>query len=229
MFRRVYPMPAPRIWISLLSILLGLLVQPAAVSAAAEDFVPRPGLRIVATGILGSDGTRFETTLVSAVLEGESWVTEAETELIYTEGRSAPQPVPEKRTVWRYVGRDAGVEKEPRISTRGYAPFLWLAGTTTVGTQWKASWGNRREIMQNDVTVDTPAGRFEGCLMVEYDVYAGGTGIERHYIAPGVGLVKVLSFKTPSAARGQVWYEVQSIGTIPVEEAQRIILQMPGM
>ena len=80
--------------------------------------------------------------------------------------------------------------------------------------------------METGLTVETPAGRFTGCIMVEYDVYAGGTGIERHYIAPGVGLIKIVSLKGPQATRGTTWYEVQRIEKISLAEAARIVSQM---
>lgn len=192
------------------------------------SFIPKPGLRIFVTGILGSDGTRFETTLVTAKMDDEQFVTEAEVELAYAEYRQPAQAVPQNRAVWRYIGEEDGIAKAPLFTNRGQKKYFWLPANMEVGTQWKAPWGNRREIMENNVTVETPAGHFDGCLLVEYDVYAGGTGIERHYIAPGVGLVKIVSFKGPKATKGYTWYEVQRIEIIPQDEAGRIVSQMLG-
>ena len=200
---------------------------PAVTDAA--NFTPKPGLRIFVTGILGSDGTRFETTLVTAKLDDEQFVTEAEVELAYAEYRQPMQAVPRNRAVWRYVGEEEDIARVPLVTPRGQKKYFWLPTNVKVGTQWKAPWGNRREIMENNVTVETPAGRFDGCILVEYDVYAGGTGIERHYIAPGVGLVKIVSLKGPLATKGYTWYEVQRVETIPQEEAGRIVSQMLGL
>ena len=176
---------------------LVLLLSPqlalAASGAEIEGFTPNPGLRIFAVGILGSDGTRFEKTLVTAKLDDEEYVTAAEVELSYSEyGRQPMRPVPKDRAVWRYAGEGDGIVQIPLVTNRGQKKFFWLPMNVEAGAQWKAPWGRRREIMETGLTVETPAGRFTGCIMVEYDVYAGGTGIERHYIAPGVGLIKIV-------------------------------------
>ena len=210
---------------------LVLLMSPqlalAASGAETEGFTPNPGLRIFATGILGSDGTRFEKTLVTAKLDDEEYITAAEVELSYSEyGRQPMRPVPKDRAVWRYAGEDDGIVQIPLVTNRGQKKFFWLPMNVEAGVQWKAPWGRRREIMETGLTVETPAGRFTGCIMVEYDVYAGGTGIERHYIAPGVGLIKIVSLKGPQAARGTTWFEVQRIEKISLNEAARIVSQM---
>jgi hypothetical protein len=57
----------------------------------------------------------------------------------------------------------------------------------------------------------------------QYDVFAGGTGIERHYLAPGVGVVKRVSLKGPKATTGTTWYEVQKIERIDLAQAKQIV------
>ncbi len=148
----------------------------------AETFLPKPGLRIFVTGILGSDGTCFNSTLVTAGLGGEARVAVAEETLTYFEHKQVAMDAAKYRTVWQYVATAEGIEP-PLVNTSGYKASFWLPKESQVGATWKAAWGNRREVMERDVAIETPTGLFEGCIMVEYDVYAGGTGIERHYLA----------------------------------------------
>ncbi len=209
-------------------LLLAAFIFPVSTVEAlqAETFLPNPGLRITVTGILGSDGTRFDSSLVTARLGGEALVTYAEEALTYYEHNKSPIDAAKDRTVWRYAATVEGIEKVPLVSNRKQKSFLWLPQNPEVGASWKASWGNRREVMETGLTVETAAGVFEGCIMVEYDVYAGGTGIERHYLAPGVGLVKIVSLKGPKATKGATWYEVTRIQQIDPAQAKQIIATM---
>lgn len=60
-----------------------------------------------------------------------------------------------------------------------------------VGTEWILS-PRRYWIEALDGTLETPAGKFAGCLRVAYLIAEGDGGSgERHY-APGVGLVKIV-------------------------------------
>ena len=209
-----------------LCFLLLLAVCSIPVSAAAlqaETFLPQPGLRITVTGILGSDGTRFNSSLVTAKLNGDALVSYAEEALTYYEHKKPPIDASKNRTVWRYAATEKGIDKVPLVSNRKHERFLWLPQNPDVGASWKASWGNRREVMETGLTVETAAGVFDGCIMVEYDVYAGGTGIERHYLAPGVGLVKIVSLKGPQATKGTTWYEVTRVERIDPAQARQII------
>lgn len=207
----------------LLLLLAACSIPVSAAALQAETFLPQPGLRITVTGILGSDGTRFASSLVTARLGGEALVTYAEEALTYYEHNKPPINAAKDRTVWRYAATAEGIEKVPLVSNRKHERFLWLPQNPEVGASWKASWGNRREVMETNLTVETAAGVFEGCIMVEYDVYAGGTGIERHYLAPGVGLIKIISLKGPKATKGATWYEVTRIEQIDPAQAKRII------
>lgn len=207
----------------LLLLLASLNVSTSAAVLPAETFLPQPGLRIFVNGILGSDGTRFSSTLVTADLGGEARLVVAEETLTYFEHKQPAMDAAKYRTAWQYVATAEGIEKIPLVSTRGHKPFFWLPKEPEVGVTWKAAWGNRREVMERNVAIETPAGLFEGCLMVEYDVYAGGTGVERHYLAPGVGLVKIVSLKGPKATTGTTWYEVQKIERIDLAQAKQIV------
>ena len=195
----------------------------AAAVLPAETFLPEPGLRIFVTGILGSDGTRYSSTLVTAYMGAEASVAIAEETLTYFEHKQPAMDAAKYRTVWKYVATAEGIEKIPLVSARGHKPSFWLPKEPAVGVTWKAAWGNRREVMEKDVAVETPAGLFEGCIMVEYDVYAGGTGIERHYFSPGIGLVRIVSLKGPKATTGTTWYEVQKIERIDPNQARQIV------
>ena len=195
----------------------------AAEALQAENFVPQPGLRIFHKGILGSDGTRYDGSLVTARLNGDALVTYAEEMLTYYEYKKPAMDAAEYRTVWSYVATEAGIDKAPLFSKWKHERFFWLPKNPEVGFQWKTSWGRRREVMQTNLTVETAAGVFDGCIMVEHDVYAGGTGIERHYYAPGVGLIKILSLKGPTATKSTVWYEVTRIERIDPAQARQIV------
>ena len=60
-----------------------------------------------------------------------------------------------------------------------------------VGTEWILP-PRRYWIEALDSAVETPAGKFSGCLRVAYLIAEGDGGSgERHY-APGVGLVKIV-------------------------------------
>ena len=206
-----------------------LLLAACRVSVAAseplqaETFVPPPSLRIFHNGILGSDGTRYDGSLVTARLNGDALVTYAEEMLTYYEYKKPAMDAAEYRTVWSYVATEAGIDKAPLFSKWKHERFFWLPKNPEVGFQWKTSWGRRREVMETNLTVETAAGVFDGCIMVEHDVYAGGTGIERHYYAPGVGLVKILSLKGPKATKSTIWYEVTRIQRIEHSQARQIV------
>lgn len=206
----------------LLFVVCGVSVA-AAEPLQAESFVPQPGLRIFHKGILGSDGTRFDGSLVTAKLAGDALATYAEETLTYYEFKQPPMDAAKNRTVWSYVATEAGIDKVPLVSNRKHERFFWLPKNLDIGSAWKAPWGHRREVMETNQTVETAAGTFEGCIMVEYDIYAGGTGIERSYYAPGVGLVKTLSLKGPKATQSTVWYEVTRIERLDPSQARQIV------
>ena len=211
------------VWVTLLLIATCGCSVAAADPVQAETFVPQPGLRIFHKGILGSDGTRFDGSLVTARLGGDALSSYAEETLTYYEFKQPPIDASKDRTVWKYVKTEAGIDKMPLVSSRKHERFFWLPTVLDVGSAWKAPWGHRREVMQTNLTVETAAGTFEGCIMVEYDIYAGGTGIERSYFAPGIGLVKTLSLKGPKATQSTVWYEVTRIERIDPEQARQIV------
>lgn len=60
-----------------------------------------------------------------------------------------------------------------------------------VGTQW-VSPPRRSWIEALDAAVETPAGKFSGCLKVAYLIAEGDGGSGERLYAPGVGLVKVV-------------------------------------
>ena len=88
----------------------------AAETLQAETFVPPPGLRIFHNGILGSDGTRYDGSLVTARLNGDALVTYAEEMLTYYEYKKPAMDAAEYRTVWSYVATEAGIDKAPLFS-----------------------------------------------------------------------------------------------------------------
>lgn len=60
-----------------------------------------------------------------------------------------------------------------------------------VGTEWISA-PRRYWIEALDAAVETPAGKFTGCLRVAYLIAEGDGGSGERYYAPGVGLVKVV-------------------------------------
>ena len=217
------PLRRAVVYFSLLLFVVSGISEAAAEPLQAETFVPQPGLRIFHKGILGSDGTRYDGSLVTARLDGDALATCAEETLTYYEYNQPPMDAAKNRTVWSYVATANGIDKAPLVSRWKAERFFWLPKNLEVGAQWKTSWGRRREVMETNLTVETAAGVFEGCIMVEHDIYAGGTGIERHYIAPGVGLVKIVSLRSPTSTKSTIWYEVTRIERIEPAQARQIV------
>lgn len=60
-----------------------------------------------------------------------------------------------------------------------------------VGTEW-ISPPRRFWIESLDAAVETPAGKFTGCMRVAYLIAEGDGGSGERFYAPGVGLVKVV-------------------------------------
>jgi hypothetical protein len=60
-----------------------------------------------------------------------------------------------------------------------------------VGTEWVSS-PRRTWIESLDAAVETPAGKFAGCMRVAYLIAEGDGGSGERFYAPGVGLVKVV-------------------------------------
>lgn len=60
-----------------------------------------------------------------------------------------------------------------------------------VGTEWISS-PRRTWIESLDAAVETPAGKFAGCMRVAYLIAEGDGGSGERFYAPGVGLVKVV-------------------------------------
>ena len=60
-----------------------------------------------------------------------------------------------------------------------------------IGTEWTSS-PRRYWIEALDAAVETPAGKFEGCMRVAYLIAEGDGGSGERWYAPGVGLVKVV-------------------------------------
>lgn len=230
----VQPKLTTFILIMFLILFIGIPLVQAAVlpdnmeAMTAHAYVPEPNLRITAKGILGSDGTRFESETVTAKLPGDELVTQATTKLTYSEFDNKVIDASRDRNVIQYLAKADGIFKHPLVAKRGEKESLWLPINVEAGAEWKSAWGSRRRVMQSGLTVETAAGLFEGCMMIEYDVYAGGTGIERHYIAPGVGLVKVMSLKGPQSSQGQIWFEIQSIEKLEQSQAEKSVNQMLG-
>lgn len=100
-------------------------VSAAAAALQAETFLPKPGLRIYVTGILGSDGTRFDSSLVTARLDGDALVSYGEETLTYYEYKKPPINEATDRTVWSYAATAEGIEKVPLVSNRKHDTTLF--------------------------------------------------------------------------------------------------------
>ena len=193
----------------------------------AAAFVPAPNLRIEAKGILGSDGTLFEIAMITAKLPGDKLVTQATTELTYIEYGKKRIDASSQRNVIRYVPDQEGISRQAVVERRTGETGFWLPSDIEIGRQWeKTSKRNGSEIMARDLTVETAAGRFEGCIMVERGVYAAAVGVYQHYFAPGVGLVKTVALRRPTDTRGATWYEVQRVEKMDEAAAMQAVEQM---
>ena len=60
-----------------------------------------------------------------------------------------------------------------------------------IGSEWIRP-PRRYFIEALDASMQTPAGKFENCLRVSYQIAEGDGGSGERYYAPGVGLVKVI-------------------------------------
>ena len=216
-----------------LTVLLSGHSNQVAQAAQPDHYVPAPNLRLYFTGIAGSDGVKFTKTVVTAKLDGEDLITAADTQLTYFEySRDPSQRTPvdasaDNLMVWRY---DWDENKNIRLvklagNRRNPEAFL-IPSSLQKGTRWNTPWGRKREIVEEDATVETPAGRFEHCLVIDYDIQAGSTWNERHYFAPGLGLVKILSYHGPKTITGVSWLDLHRIEPLPAADAQAIVTQM---
>lgn len=205
-------------------------LPPAVETAVAgpASYLPKPGLRLSYKGILGSDGTTYEETAVTARLGAEALVTYAETELRYFEysrnNTKPPIDASDRRMVKRYqYGANGGVQLVKVAGSLKMPELLVLPAEINVGVRWNTPWGQRMELIATDATAATAAGRFEHCLVVERDVYAAATAFERYYYAPGMGLVFTTSHRGANDQKGSVWRELIKVEPIDEKEAAAII------
>ena len=205
----------------LLSILVVFTTTQAAVTA--DSFVPQPGLRLFLTGTLGSDGTVFEKTVVVADIARRYLATAAD-DLINQEHpllKESKKNVVSARKNQFYSLDSDGVSMTVSSVQGKSRTFLWLPATIEVGIQWESEWKQKREILATNVTVATPAGEFAGCVLVASQVNAGNVGMEHHYIAPGLGLIKVQQLRGSKEPR--LSFELTKIERINPDDAKILV------
>lgn len=207
-----------------------LLAAPAFVQAVplpeltGAAFVPNPKLRIVVQGLAGTDGYSFTINMVTAKFPGEPWVTQATTTLKYTSINNEVSDGSNNLNVIRYEIEKQGIFRQAVVERMPGETGFWLPGIIKKDVQWDV--GKKHKIMATNLTVNTPAGRFERCVMLERDVYAARVGIMREYFAPSLGLIKSVAVQKSTDTQGTVWDEIQRVEDIDEEQALSMIEQV---
>lgn len=80
------------------------------------------------------------------------------------------------------------VKDAARVRSDGFTKFTL---PIELGAEWIVS-PRRYWIEALDAVVETPAGKFKGCMRVAHLIAEGDGGSGERYYAPGVGLVKVV-------------------------------------
>ncbi len=131
-----------------------------------------------------SEGLRLEYRTLSA--SGES---EVSLEILEVR-REGAATIARVRRAWRGAGGTGSSEE--RLELREDGCFrdggLELPSSPAPGARWARP--PREYFVEGlDGAVETPAGRFSGCLRVGYLIAAGDAGSGERLYAPGVGLV----------------------------------------
>lgn len=140
------------------------------------DFFPlaKGAMREYATvGVAGSG--RFKIEVLDVLIVGETTTARCRHTV-------KQQNAPEKVSEFTVVKDAKGVRSDEAVEYKH---------PVKVGTEWISA-PRRYWIEALDAAIETPAGKFTGCLRVAYLIAEGDGGSgERHY-APGLGLVKVV-------------------------------------
>ncbi|PKM89813.1 MAG: hypothetical protein CVU87_04165 [Firmicutes bacterium HGW-Firmicutes-12] len=94
-----------------------------------------------------------------------------------------------KGSTWQYKGEGneyASFSREVVFTLESNENLIVLKAPLEVGTKWEHS-TETREIVDVNTTVDTPAGKFENCVVVKI-IFPNSTLFE--YFKDGVGMVK---------------------------------------
>lgn len=172
-------------------------------------FILKPSYQLVLEGVEGKDTTR----LVITVLNETKTVGNVETRVV-EENESVNGKVVEisrnfyavcaqTNTVF-YFGEDVDMYKNGKIvghggswvaGDKGAKPGVMIPGIVLLGSRYYQEIApgiamDRAEIVSMNETLDTPAGKFEGCLKTEETTPLEPKAKEYKLYAPGIGLVK---------------------------------------
>ena len=174
-----------------------------------EYFVLEPGYRLVLAGVEDADSVTLTITVLNdtQVVDGVQTrvVEERETgdgELIEV-SRNFFAFCKENGSVF-YFGEDVDIYEDGKLvgheggwraGENGFRPGLMMPGLALIGSAYYQEYApkvamDRARIVSLDTVLETPAGRFEHCLMTEETSPLEPASREFKIYAPGIGLIK---------------------------------------
>ncbi len=174
-----------------------------------EYFILEPGYRLTLKGVEDNDSV----TLVISVLNETQAIDGVSTRIVEERETANGELVEVSRNYFAfcstyasvfYFGEDVDIYEDGTITghqgswragENGFRPGLMMPGLVTIGSSYYQEIApdvamDRARIVDTDMTLDTPGGRFEKCLMTEETSALEPESGEYKIYAPGVGLIK---------------------------------------
>ncbi len=174
-----------------------------------EYFILEPNYRLTLKGMEDNDSV----TLVISVLNETQIIDGISTRVVEERETASGELVEVSRNYFAfcstyasvfYFGEDVDIYQDGKIighqgswraGENGFRPGLMMPGLVTIGSSYYQEIApgaamDRARLVVTDMTLDTPAGRFENCLMTEETSALEPESRECKIYAPGVGLIK---------------------------------------
>jgi hypothetical protein len=174
-----------------------------------EYFVLEPGYRLVLTGVEDDDSV----TLTITVLNDTQEVDGVQTRVVEERETGGGGLIEVSRNFFAfckengsvfYFGEDVDIYEDGelvgheggwRAGENGFRPGLMMPGLALVGSAYYQEYAptvamDRARIVSLDTVLETPAGRFEHCLVAEESSPLEPGSHEFKIYAPGIGLIK---------------------------------------